>query len=378
MARTRWRRRGVATAPVLALTLAIGVLLAPPALAHSFTQTDGNDTAGKLDLASVSVGHKAGAIVYTFRTRARWTSRSLGARSFFVVGIDKDGDEDYERCAFIFYDNRLRGSLTNCRDNFIDPLAVSHPSGTVAKVVIPTAAAGLGGAYWWYGASQWFGRAPCRSGCNDFAPNQYPDLLHDLTPPVVTTDSDPLRIWEASTSPDFVFPFVVNDAHTGIASWTVQSRPLETTTWTAVSTGSGEGPHDPSITGVAPGQYQYRVVAIDDQGNRDNGGIRLVYVPTDVDADTGPGISVGGVDTADVIAYGGSYVALNDVADSYAVTFDHTGGPCRRFELIGPGAGRGWCRSPAGREARSPSAPRTSPISIVRRSTAPSSAPTRR
>jgi hypothetical protein len=32
-------------------------------------------------------------------------------------------------------------------------------------------------------------------------------------------------------------------------------------------------------------------------------------------------------------------VALNDVADLYAITFDHTGGPCRRFELIGPGAG---------------------------------------
>jgi hypothetical protein len=322
---------------VLGLSLAIGALVSPTA-AHTFTKSDGNDSPGRLDIRSVSVSHKDSSVVHGVKTYEGWSAKSLGDDSFFIVGIDTNFDDDFERCAFILSVGRLRGSLTNCRQRFFRTLPVTKPSRTMVKVTIPGGE--LPGVYRWAVFSYWTGPpARCSVECVDAAPNRPPPILHDLTPPLIEMATDPLRVWESATMPDFVFPFSVSDAHTGVASWSVQSRPLGTTTWTTVSTGSGEGPQDPSFTGVAPGQYQYRVVVIDGHDNRTNGPSRLVYVPTDVDADTGPGTSVVGVDTADVTAYGGSYVALNELADSYTIVFDHTGGPCRQLELIGPGSG---------------------------------------
>ena len=119
--------------------LVSSVLSAGPVAAHTFTKTDGNDSPGKLDLRSVGVSHTATGVVHKVTTYNAWTSRSLGADSFFIIQIDKnDGPQgDYERCAFIFYTNRLRGSLTNCGAQFIRFLPVSKVSGTTAKITIP-------------------------------------------------------------------------------------------------------------------------------------------------------------------------------------------------------------------------------------------------
>ncbi len=98
-----------------------------------------------------------------------------------------------------------------------DPLAV-HPlptvaklSGTTAKVTIPKSY--LTPAYWWGVASLWDGPAPCGNGCVDFVPNTFPDVLHDLLPPVITMTTTPLRVWGSSTDANFTFPFQVSDAH---------------------------------------------------------------------------------------------------------------------------------------------------------------------
>ncbi len=48
-------------------------------------QGDGNGSRGKLDLRSVSVSHTAAALVYKVTTYNSWTSRSLGADSFFII-----------------------------------------------------------------------------------------------------------------------------------------------------------------------------------------------------------------------------------------------------------------------------------------------------
>jgi hypothetical protein len=336
------RPSGQLLVATVGLVLLSTLLFSGPAAAHNFTKPDGNDSRGKLDLRSVSVSHTATGVVHRFQTYESWTARSLGANSFFVIQIDKnDGPQgDYERCAFIFYTNRLRGSLTNCGAQFIRFLPVSKLSGTAAKITIPTSQ--TGSVYRWAGASLWVGPAPCGGqGCVDFAPNNFPDILHDMVPPVVDMDlaNDPLRVWEDSTSPNFTLPFSVSDADAGIKSWTVQSHPIGSGTWTFVISGTGAGHKDAPVSSVEGARLHYRVVALDRQGNRTVGPARLVYIPFD-DGNLGSqGVFSGTSATVPNVpeAFGGSYTEMATAA-TLTYTWIPPAGDCL-FELIGPSGG---------------------------------------
>jgi hypothetical protein len=321
---------------VVAFSLLTGLLTAGPAAAHKFTKIDGNDSPGKLDLRAVSVSHTATGLVHTFRTYGPWTAKSLGADSFFLIQIDKNKDRKYERCAFIFYSNRLRGSLTNCRAVFIQFLPVVKVSGTAARITIPKSL--IGNVYWWAGASRWDGPAPCRRGCIDFAPNNFPDILHDMVLPVatMTMNTTPLRVWEDSTTLAFGLPFSVSDAHSGIKSWTVQRSVIDSVVWTNVFSGTGAGNKEPPITNGTEGtRMDYRVVARDKQGNQKISLSRRVYIPTD-DDDLASEFSVAPTPASDPTAFGGAYSQMS------SGTFTHNWTPnpadCL-FELIGPGSG---------------------------------------
>ncbi len=130
------RENGTRRRPLLAAAaslLVAGLVSTGPASAHTFTKTDGNDSPGKLDIRTASVGHGNNNVVHTVRTFEGWTPKSLGNDSFFIVEIDKNFDDDFEQCAFIFFaGGRLRGALTNCRRTFIRNLPVSKPSKAAA------------------------------------------------------------------------------------------------------------------------------------------------------------------------------------------------------------------------------------------------------
>jgi hypothetical protein len=313
-----------------------GVLSAGPVVAHNFTKLDGNDSRGKLDLRSASVSHTATGVVHKVTTYNSWTSRSLGADSFFIIQIDKNKDRHYERCAFIYFASRLRGSLTNCGAQFIRSLPVSKVSGTVAKITIPKSQTGT--VYWWAAASLWVGPAPCGGrGCVDFAPNNFPDILHDMLPPVVTQLTDPLREWVDSTTPGFTFPFSVSDANAGIKSWTVQRYEVGTATWSNVISGSTGGSKDAPIVGEEGTRVDYRVVAKDKQGNMRIGPTRRVYIPRDEDTVGPEGVfSVAPTPVSDTDAFGGTY---SQMAATDTFTYTWTPGADCLFELIGPGSG---------------------------------------
>jgi hypothetical protein len=315
----------------VAFLLLAGVLSAGPAAAHTFTKTDGNDSPGKLDLRSTSVSHTSTGVVHKVTTHGTWTPRSLGNDSFFIIQIDTNNDRNYERCAFIFFaSGRLRGSLTNCRSTYIRALPVAKPSGTTARITIPKSAAPP--VYWWGVASLWDGPAPCGNGCVDFAPNTFPDILHDLLPPVITMATTPLRVWQTSTTTDFDFDFTVSDAHSGVKSWSVQRQPAGGSTWTTVDSGLSAGGQSRPLVGD-PGHWRYRVVATDKQGNVRTGPTRLVLVPTD-DIDIDPSSFNSPVTVSDTSAFGGSY----QQTDLFTYTFTPTTG-CQIFEVIGPGGG---------------------------------------
>ncbi len=320
----------------MGLMLVAGVMGTGPAAAHNFTRNDGNDTSGKLDLRAVSVSHTSSAVVHKVKTYDAWTPRSLGNDSFFIIQIDKNNTDqgDYERCAFIFYTNRLRGSLTNCGSQFIQNLPVAKLSGTVAQITIPTSQ--TGNVYWWAVASRWDGPAPCRRGCIDFTPNAFPDMLHDMIPPVATMTTTPVRVWESSTTTQFKLPFSVTDAHAGIQSWIVQRREVGFASWTFVSQGASGGSKNPGVIGVEGTRFDYRVVATDKQGNQRISPLRRVYIPTDDDApNVAAGFLVPPTTATDTTAFGGSYSEMS----SGTFTYTWTPGTDCLFELIGPGSG---------------------------------------
>lgn len=319
-----------------AFLLVAGLMSTGPASAHTFTKTDGNDSPGKLDVRTASVNHGNNKVVHTVRTFEGWTPKNLGNDSFFIIEIDKNFDDDFEQCAFIFFaGGRLRGSLTNCRRTFIRSLPVSKPSKAVASITVPTANTGM--AYRWVAFSFWSGLpARCSDRCFDAAPNRPPPILHDLVRPVVDMSAATLRVAQGSTTTTFGFPFTVSDAHSGIASWRVQRRPLQSSTWENVVSASGGGAQNPLISGTEGTHYLYRVVTKDKQGNQTIGPSRTVYVPID-DTSIDPADFTGTPSTIeDTDAFGGSYQALDagEVLTLDLAEFDEC-----IFELTGPGSG---------------------------------------
>ena len=335
--RARPRPHPASRAAVLALAslLVAGLLSVGPASGHTFTKPDGNDSRGKLDIRTSTVSHTATSIVFKIRTYDAWTPASLQDDSYLAVTIDKNNDRTYERCAFIFFASRLRGVLTNCGGGqFIRNVPVAKLNPTTVKVTIPKSQTGL--VHWWATETGWLGTG-CPSGCTDFSPNRFPDILHDLVPPTVNLGNTPLRIWESSTDLTFGFPFSVSDQHSGMKSWKVQRRTFEQTAWTTVASGTGGGSKNPQITAV-PGHSTYRVVATDKHGNVKTD-TRRVYAPRDDDALATQGVYTGTPTTVpDATAFDGSYSTLG-VGESLTYNYVHTAGPCRPFELIGPGGG---------------------------------------
>ena len=317
--------------------LVAGLLSIGSAAAHTFTRTDGNDSPSKIDLKSASVSHTSTGVVHKVQTFNAWTPRSLGDDSFFIIQIDKNNDRNYERCAFIFYTSRLRGSLTNCGAVFIRFLPVAKLSGTTAKITIPKSQ--TGNVYWWAGVSVWDGPSPCANVCVDFVPNLFPDILHDMIKPVVNMVTTPLRVWEDSTGPAFGLPFSVSDAHSGIESWTVQSHAIGSGTWTFVLSGTGAGSKDPPITSDEGTRLDYRVVARDKQGNQRIGPTRRVYIPRDDDSlgPEGEFSSPPPTPVADPDAFGG-FLSPMAAAETLTYTWSPDVTDCL-FELIGPGGG---------------------------------------
>lgn len=323
-----------------ALLLVAGLVSAAPATAHTFTKSDGNDTPGLLDLRSASVAHKPTSVVHSFRTFAGWAPSDLGrSSSGFFIGIDKNNDPQHvERCVVVVFRNgRLRAFLAglDC-SNALGTLQVSKPNRTTVKVTIPKAQTGL--SYRWAVISLYFEARPCLNGCIDGIPNLSGFLLHDIIPPTVSMNTDPLRAWQTDSDATFKFPFTVSDTGgAGVKSWTVQRHPVGSGSWTNVISGTGGGAKAPTIAGTEGTRRNYRVVAVDKHGNKKVGPVRRVYIPTD-DEDLAPGsFSSPPISTPDDQAFGGSY-SLMSATHVFTYSFTPTGSDCT-FELIGPGSG---------------------------------------
>lgn len=326
------------------VVVCLAALIATPiatATAHEDTKSDGNDTPGRLDLKSASVGHGKG-LVHTVKTFAPWKAKDLGSESFFLIAMSFDDDHDYERCAFIFFFHKLRGSLTNCGANFLRTIKVTKTSPRTAEVVIPKEQVHKH-TYWWSAISVWVGDSPCKNGCGDSVPNHFPLIMHDIEKPTVSFETSDLLVSDSSTSSNFPFPMTVDDEHSGIGSWEVQARDTFLDDWEVVVTGTDSGDVSPIINGPEGSQREFRVVVYDQQDNKTiSGHSRFVFVPFDDANPNWGGSFLGNTSVVvDAEAYGGSYTSLDDGTASftYLATDDPSDFTCRFFKVIGPGSG---------------------------------------
>jgi hypothetical protein len=327
-----------------AALVALVVLPPTPVSAHAMTTNDGNDTAGPLDLQSVTVTHDALNAKFRFKTFTAWPKTALRGDSYLLILIDRDENQIADRCLFIYYyGGALRGARTNCGRRNLGVQPVSKPSGTTATIT--TGITTLGGTHLWAAGSFFAEARPCLRGCFDSVPNRVP-ILHDLVPPTpswTTVSTDPFLSTQLSNSLTVPVAFDLVDADTGVNDWRID-RLTNVYTGAATTIASGTAPASGTNLSVAEGEtYVLKLVATDLHGNIGtslNTQPLRFGVPYD---DTNVIMEYAGAwtPTANASYFGGGYHSTASEGDTLTFTFTSSGslGSPHVYFLGGPGNG---------------------------------------
>jgi hypothetical protein len=165
----------------------------------------------------------------------------------------------------------------------------------------------------------------------DFAPNRRL-ILHDITPPTIRFPRQPLP---GDTTYDVTFR-VSDTGGAGLKSWRLQLRRFGATRWATIASGTSGGSKEVSVEAAQGDDHQYRVVAVDRDGNRRTSVVRTISLPVDdTDASVlyvaGPsGLWTTG--SAIAGAFLGTLHTTSTSGDTFTYTFD--GG---YVALVGPG-----------------------------------------
>jgi hypothetical protein len=318
----------------------------PLARAHDGeTLSDGNDSRSPLDIERVSLTHIGAKLLYEIRTISRFRARDLNPQQgrYFVIGFDKDRRSSdrspFERCAFVFWDGRLRWVSTNCGRRLFARGKASQPNRRTLRVSIPAGRADVFWDHGWWAFSVWTG-TPCGNrGCVDGVPDARPLPLHDFTPPSMQMPL-PILSSSVSTTPTFPVDLTVSDPRgSGVETWELRWRNayLGTNTFDVHTSGTTGGSFAPNFEGEEGGVYALYVYARDVQGNAASGDVKMVYVPTDDDSLINRVVTGATSEVSDPDAYGGSVTLLEDTTAE--LTFFGGTGHCFTSYLIGNGSG---------------------------------------
>jgi hypothetical protein len=322
-----------------ALVIAMSLTVAPTAAAHTASKSDGNDTKGPLDLASVSVEHTTdGGLVYTFKTLQRWIPRDLGQRSYLALLFDTDEDGDIDRCAFIYRPAlELRGLLTDCaRHEFGTPPVEKTGRRTAQIVLTPDS---VGRTHRWGAISFYERDDPCNpSGCLDAVPNRGL-MFHDLVAPTaawVTSLGTPYSTFTLSSTTSVPVEFSFSDKDTKVKAWTVQQ--LVSGEWIDLATGAASGGGAVTDLPLEEGRSFYlRVAATDKQDNVGVSPTMLMNVPYDDDHAIAS-YSAGWSTASGAAYFQGGYHTTSTTGASMIFTFNGQAGINARI-MGGPGNG---------------------------------------
>jgi hypothetical protein len=272
---------------VVAAALVLTAALAMPSAAAGGTmifRTDGNDTPGPLDLASLRLTPIDGGDRFQLKTQAKFTTSQLNGKSgWFELGIDTNADRDPNFIVFVYYYNGKLFALLVRGSTLLRHLPVHRVDKRTVSFDLKHSALVGKDSYDFVALSIWKG-TPCSKSkpCVDGIPNRYPLIRHDFTAPTIDLGDPIVFTTDDSAELPFGISFKVRDDEfgSGVKAWRFQSRDHGTTSWTLIQSGTTKSPtvHVPGTEGLT---YDYRVIAVDKQGNKRTTKARTATVPFD-------------------------------------------------------------------------------------------------
>lgn len=270
-------RRGV----MMLTALLVGLFAVGNAYADTRAISDGNDRPGPLDIRSASHAHDGARVVHTISTFSRWPRGLIGRNTsnLFAVEISTDGDPALERVVLVFSANGhlVAPVIRLPAGTVVGSASASKPNGRTVRVSIRRSLLGSPSGYRWNAHSQYRAAGACSGFCSDRAPNSG-RVLHDIAAPTIALTSFP------AIPPDVEYDvsFTVSDkGGAGLDSWELQHRPFGAPDWTAVESGTTSGLKSHHHISAEDNDDEFRVVAVDRQGNLRTSPVKLVSVPID-------------------------------------------------------------------------------------------------
>jgi hypothetical protein len=319
---------------LVVLAAGVGLSLTGTAQANVLTRIDGNDTRGPLDIRSASHGHAGNAVTHTIRTFSPWSRALLGPRTpnAFLLVVGTDRDPAPERVVLIFSSGgRMIARVLRPNGTLVGGAAASKPNGRTVRVSILRARLGSPAGYRWQAFSVFESRGgTCANGCVDRVPNASGRVLHDITAPQI---SFPAPAVPATTTYDVGFS-VSDTGGAGLRSWRLERRTFGTPIWSMVDSATTGGPQTYRQIANVDDDHEFRVVAIDRQGNTRVSPVRVVSVPWDDNVLTYTGVWTAAGTPDDFMATRRSSSELNATA-TYTFEGDYVA-------WIAPGGGPGF------------------------------------
>jgi len=317
--------------------IAVGVLATAPAAQADIVRTDGNDTKGPLDLSNVHLTPLRTADRFEVKTFTRFTASQLdGDHGWIEVDFDTNGDRTYDFWVAVFYHKGKLIALQGHRSNVIRQLPARRVDPrTISFEITHNQLDGVH-SYDFAAVSVWRA-APCsnKKPCVDTIPNRYPLLRYDFTPPTVTWKNPPTMSTQASDTLTFPVSVVLKDDKygSGIKSWVFQLSD-DGSDWSTFQTGTATSPTI-QIPGESGHRYDYRMIVVDKQGNKETSKWHYnTLVPFD---DRDPSLTYSaGVQSARAGAFDGTITSLAQTETlTYTATFSGvTGIAGEQFDII--------------------------------------------
>ena len=272
--------RALALCMVVASTL---TAVAPvPAGASGIYKTDGNDVAGPLDLASVRLTPISGGDRFQVRTLASFTAAQLdGDDGWIEVDFDTNADRQYESWVVVYYYKGKLYAVAGHANDAVRNLPVRRVDSRTVSFDVPHRFVAPY-SYDFAALSIWRASPCSRSNpCVDAIPNKYPLLRHDFSAPLVNFIDRPLVSSDASVTLTFPVTFRVKDDKygSGVKRWAFKVRAVGDP-WVTTDSGTANLA-TVQVIGAEGVVYEYRVKAVDRQGNTRTVGDYVTVVPFD-------------------------------------------------------------------------------------------------
>jgi len=256
-----------------------------PAVAGGIYKTDGNDTAGPLDLASMRLTPIKDGDRFQIRTFTAFTSGQLnGDDGWIEVDFDKNADRKYDQWVVVYYYKGKLVAVHGTGSTVLGTLPVRRVDKRTVSFDIRHRSIGVDVTSYDFVIYSVWRAAPCAAkDCVDTIPNRYPLIRHDFTAPTVKwLTRYSVTTQEGDNALPFQVAFLVQDDKygSGLDHWAFQRRDQPDGAWSTLDTGTANKP-----TLLVPGDqgahYGLRVIAVDRQGNKGVSKILKMAVPLD-------------------------------------------------------------------------------------------------